>query len=76
MPVIQEEWQKEKDRALAKVKSQAGDSIVVSGDGRCDSLGHNAKYGSYALMHGYAGQKSGTRQIVSLNLVQVSEVCK
>lgn len=76
LPVIQEEWQKEKDRALAKVKSQAGDSIVVSGDGHCDSPGHNAKYGSYALMHGYAGQKSGTRQIVSLNLVQVSEVCK
>ena len=74
LPIIQEQRNIEIARAVGKVRAHSGDSLVLSGDGRCDSPGHNAKYGSYALMHGDTAGMAGTRQIVALNLVQVSEV--
>ena len=44
------------------------------GDARCDTPGHNAKFGSYILMHSDGDGHQGTRKIVSMKLVQVSEV--
>ena len=41
---------------------------MLAGDGRCDSPGHNAKYGTYGLM------EVTTEKIVDFSLVQVSEV--
>jgi hypothetical protein len=49
-------------------KLYKGKSVCVSGDGRCDSPGYNAKYGSYTLMN------STTHEILAMALVQVSEV--
>ena len=41
---------------------------MLAGDGRCDSPGHNAKYGKYSVM------EVTTEKIVHFSLVQVSEV--
>lgn len=41
---------------------------MLAGEGRCDSPGHNAKYGTYSLM------EMTTEKIVDFSLVQVSEV--
>ena len=72
LPPIQEAWEEEKGKVMDEVK-QLGD-VVLAGDARCDSPGHMAKYGSYTMMHVDGEGKSGTRKIVSMNLVQVSEV--
>ena len=45
-----------------------GSPLKVSGDGRCDSPGYSAKYGSYTVME----QQSGV--ILDFQLVQCSEV--
>ncbi|KAK3745396.1 hypothetical protein QZH41_001436 [Actinostola sp. cb2023] len=42
--------------------------LCLNGDGRCDSPGHNAKYGTYTLMD------SETGKIATFSVVQVSEV--
>ena len=41
---------------------------MLASDGRCDSPGHNAKYGTYSVM------EVTTEKIVDFSLVQVSEV--
>ena len=42
--------------------------MVIYGDGRCDSPGHNAKYDTYTLMDDDSGI------VVAFSVVQVSEV--
>ena len=42
--------------------------INLNGDGRCDSPGHSAKYGTYTLMDNDSGK------VVAFRLFQVSEV--
>ena len=42
--------------------------VNLEGDGRCDSPGHCAKYGTYTLMD------EDTGNVVAFNVVQVSEV--
>ena len=44
------------------------DPIDLCGDGRADSPGHNAKYGTYTLM------EESTGKIIDFHLVQVTEV--
>ena len=41
--------------------------VNLNGDGRCDSPGHNAKYGTYTF------KDSDTGKIVSFSVVQVTE---
>ena len=43
-------------------------AINLNGDGHCDSPGHNAKYGTYTLMH------NDSSKVVAFSVVQVSEV--
>ena len=50
------------------LRSFRGHPLVLAGDGRCDSPGHNAKYGTYSLI------EVTTEKIVDFSLVQVSEV--
>ena len=50
------------------LQSFRGQPLVLAGDGRCDSPGHNAKYGTYSVM------EVTTENIVDFSLVQVSEV--
>ena len=42
-------------------------SVDVCGDGRCDSPGHSAKYGTYTLMN------EKTNLIIEFSVVQVTE---
>lgn len=72
LPVIQDTWKSSRDAAIAEVKKNA--VIVVGGDGRSDSPGYTAKYGSYTLMHSDGVNIHATGKIVAMNLVQVSEV--
>ena len=76
LPVIQETWVNVRRKAVAAVKRLG--SVVLwgggGGDARCDTPGHNAKLGSYTLMHSHGDGYQGTRKIVSMKLVQVSEV--
>ena len=50
------------------LQSLRGERLVLAGDGRCDSPWHNAKYGTYGIMH------VPTENIIDFSLVQVSEV--
>ena len=72
LPVIKDTWKEEQKKAIVKVKDST--KVILAGDGRCDSPGYSAKYGSYTLMHCDGQSIQGTRLIVALNLVQVSEV--
>jgi hypothetical protein len=72
IPVIQEEWEKERRIAVAELLDV--EDLVVAGDARCDSPGHVSKFGSYTLMHASGGGSAGTRKIVAIEMVQVSEV--
>lgn len=45
-----------------------GSCCELNGDGRCDSPGHSAKYGTYTLMD------SESAKVVEFKVVQVSEV--
>ena len=50
------------------MQSLKGERLILAGDGRCDSPGHNAKYGTYSIM------QVTTEKILDFSLVQVSEV--
>ena len=64
LPVINEFWLKEQNSTFSEL---GGPDLWLSGDGRCDSPGHNAKYGTYTMID----QK--TDKIVDFKIVQVSE---
>ena len=64
LPVINEFWLKEQNSTFSEL---GGRDLWLSGDGRCDSPGHNAKYGTYTMID----QK--TDKIVDFKVVQVSE---
>ena len=49
IPAIHNVWEKEQYILLSMLQ-QEGSKISVGGDGRCDSPGHSAKYGSYSLL--------------------------
>ena len=65
LPVINESWEKEQKSVFEKLGDK---ELWLSGDGRCDSPGHNAKYGTYTMID------QETDKIVDFNIVQVSEV--
>ena len=71
-PVIEEAWDLERQGTVIEVKD--GGLATLAGDARCDTPGHNAKYGSYTLMQIDGDGRKGTNKIVALELVQVSEV--
>ena len=64
-PVINEVWEGEQRAVFSDLKDK---ELWLSGDGRCDSPGHSAKYGTYTMLD----QKSD--KIVDFHIVQVSEV--
>ena len=64
-PVINEVWEQEQNTVFNDLK---GKDLWLSGDGRCDSPGHNAKYGTYTMIDQI------TDKIVDFQVVQVSEV--
>ena len=56
-----------KKNAILSTMKNSGDPVNVNGDGRCDSPGHSAKYGTYTLM-------ADDGKVVIFKVVQVTEV--
>ena len=71
-PVIQEAWKAEQDDMLSIFKNAK--DLVLAGDGRCDSPGHNAQYGTYTLMDASSKEWEGSRKILDIQLVRKNEV--
>ena len=65
-PLINEAWQTEKRNVVLELRNKA--AVKITGDGRCDSPGHSAKYGTYSVMDSESGK------VVDFNVVQVTEV--
>ena len=63
-PAIRSVWERHQD-VLLSVFREKGESLVVAGDGRADSPGHSAKYGSYSLI------ELTCDKVVDFKLVQV-----
>lgn len=64
-PVVAEAWKLHQETVFAVLE---GNPLNVSGDGRCDSPGFSAKYGSYTVMDNESGA------VIDFQLVQCSEV--
>ncbi len=65
IPVVNEAWTAEKLQIQAELR--ACDSVVLAGDGRCDSPGFNAKFCTYTFMN------NADSRIVDFELVQVTQ---
>ena len=65
-PVINNSYQNQQKEVTEEIMKEKA-PVNLAGDGRSDSPGHNAKYGTYTLME----EKSG--KIIDFSLVQVSE---
>ena len=66
LPVINKQYIKQQSTIITDIND--GMPVDLCGDGRSDSPGHTAKYGTYSLMD----EKSG--KIVDFSLIHVSEV--
>ena len=64
-PVVNEVWEGEQNSVFNELNNR---ELWLSGDGRCDSPGHNAKYGTYTMID------QSSNKIVDFHIVQVSEV--
>ena len=65
LPAVDRAWTDEKSKVLNDAKVDG--YINLNGDGRCDSPGYSAKYGTYTMMNDEA-------KIVTFNLVKSTEV--
>lgn len=66
LPTINNMWKCHQEQVLSDYVG--GSDLVVAGDGRCDSPGHCATYGTYSLMD------VNTNLILATNIVKVTEV--
>ena len=64
-PTISRVWEKHQVMLLQELRQEKR-KLVVGGDGRADSPGHSAKFGSYTMME----LKKGV--VIDVQLVQVS----
>lgn len=63
-PAVQRTYKDQQSSLLDNIKAEARE-LILGGDGRCDSPGHSAKYGTYSLMD------VEQNKIVDSQLVQV-----
>lgn len=71
-PVVNEAWRNEQATAIREAKAERGaGALILGGDARCDSPGHNARYGSYTLMD---IRPKTPNFILSMELIHSSEV--
>ena len=61
---VQRTYKQQQSTLLNNIKAE-GRELIVGGDGRCDSPGHSAKYGTYSLMD------AEKNKILDSQLVQV-----
>ena len=66
-PTISIEWKEQQTNRISQLKGKDG-GLVVAGDGRCDSPGHTAKYGSFTFIEQHL------QKVVTLQLVQKNDV--
>ena len=64
-PVINEAWQAEQNSVFGELEIE---DLWLSGDSRCDSPRHSAKYGTYTMINQLSDK------IVDFQIVQVNEV--
>lgn len=64
-PAVEQYWQSQQQDVVSKL---SGKSLILSGDGRCDSPGKSAKFCSYTLMD------TATELVVHTNAVDKREV--
>ena len=63
-PSILKVYKKHQSQLLSEIKKiRVG--LIIGGDGRCDSPGHSAKYGSYTMMD------LEKQAVVDIQLVQI-----
>ena len=48
-PVVNKAWKDHQENVIKEVKKSK--KLNICGDGRCDSPGHSAKYGTYTVMN-------------------------
>ena len=65
-PAVVSVWKSQQMKLLAQCRGR-GTALSIGGDGRADSPGHSAKYGSYSLID------FDTDKIIHMELVQVKE---
>lgn len=65
-PVVLHYWEEYRVKLLDQLKGIPG--AVWSGDGRFDSMGHNAKYGTYTML------SCDLMKIVHFDILQVSNI--
>ena len=66
-PAIRQVYERHQNSLLAELKEKG--NLVVAGDGRADSPGHSAKYGTYSLID------LTCNKVVDFKLVQVCSHC-
>ena len=64
-PAVVEQWRAQQQQ-LINERKQKGEPLILGGDGRCDSPGRCAKFGTYTLMD------LKTFKILDTQLIQVS----
>ena len=64
-PAVEDTYRHQQSTLLNDIKAE-GRELILGGDGRCDSPGHSAKYGSYTVMD------VEKNKILDSQLVQVS----
>ena len=67
IPAISLQWIQLQSQLLACLKQQ-GKSLTIGGDGRADSPGHSAKYGSYSVFD------LESKTVIDIQLVQVNYI--
>ena len=65
LSVTNEAWKKEESQIVSGWKQR---ELILSGDGRCDTPGHNAKYLIYLLFD------QSFKKVIAVSLTQVTEV--
>ena len=66
-PVIDACWETEQNNVIDTLKDR-GEPVTLAGDGRCDSPGHSAKYGTYTMLDVQSDK------VVDFKVVSVCEV--
>ena len=67
LPTIFIHWQDYQRQILDRLKMLES-SLVISGDGRHDNMGHSAKYGTYTVF------SCTSQQIIHFSLIQVKNI--
>ena len=65
IPAVLKHWEDYQSGLIREVNDSEEESQTWSGDGRCDSMGHSAKYGVYTMW------SNTTSKLVHLELIQV-----